>query len=128
MATKTILVIEDNEMNMKLMRAVLQLSPYRMVEAVDAETGLDLARKEQPDLVFMDIQLPGMDGFEATRIIKSDQELKNIPVIAMTGFAMDGDKETARKIGFDAYIVKPFKVAAILEMIDGFLGNSRPDK
>lgn len=128
MATKTILVIEDNEMNMKLMRAVLQLSPYRMVEAVDAETGLDLARKEPPDLVFMDIQLPGMDGFEATRIIKSDQELKNIPVIAMTGFAMDGDKETAREIGFDAYIVKPFKVAALLEMIDGFLGNIRPDK
>jgi CheY-like chemotaxis protein len=123
--TKTILVIEDNEMNMKLMRAVLQLGPYRMLEAVDAETGLELARKEHPDLVLMDIQLPGMDGLSATRIIKSDQELKRIPVIAITGFAMDADKENARDIGFETYVVKPFNVKTLLDTIDNTLRSGR---
>ncbi|MFA6411389.1 MAG: response regulator [Syntrophales bacterium] len=127
MTTKTILVIEDNEMNMKLMKAVLKIGPYRMLEAVDAETGLALARKDPPDLILMDIQLPGMDGLSATRIIKSDQELRTIPVIAITGFAMDADKENAKEVGFDAYIVKPFHVKALLEMIDGLLGLGRPD-
>jgi len=127
MTTKTILVIEDNEMNMKLMRAVLRLGPYRMVEAVDAETGLELIRKERPDLVLMDIQLPGMDGLSATRIIKADPELKGIPVIAITGFAMDGDKENAKEIGLAAYIVKPFNVKALLETIAFIIGDSRSD-
>lgn len=125
MTTKTILVIEDNEMNMKLMRAVLQLGPYRMLEAVDAETGLELARKEHPDLILMDIQLPGMDGLSATRIIKSDQELKRIPVIAITGFAMDADKENARDIGFETYVVKPFNVKTLLDTIDHTLRSGR---
>jgi CheY-like chemotaxis protein len=127
MTTKTILVIEDNEMNMKLMKAVLKIGPYRMLEAVDAETGLALARKDPPDLILMDIQLPGMDGLSATRIIKSDQELKKIPVIAITGFAMDADKENAREIGFEAYIVKPFNVKIFLETLATILGNSRSD-
>jgi two-component system cell cycle response regulator DivK len=128
MTSKTILVIEDNEMNMKLMRAVLQLGSYRMVEAVDAETGLALARAEHPDLILMDIQLPGMDGLSATRIIKADQELKRIPVVAITGFAMDADKENAKEIGFEAYIVKPFNVKALLDLIDGLLSTGRPDR
>jgi CheY-like chemotaxis protein len=127
MTTKTILVIEDNEMNMKLMRAVLKLGPYRMLEAVDAETGLALARKDPPDLILMDIQLPGMDGLTATRIIKSDQELKRIPVIAVTGFAMDADKENARDVGFETYIVKPFNVKTLLETLAITLGDSRSD-
>ncbi|MFA5181734.1 MAG: response regulator [Syntrophales bacterium] len=127
MATKTILVIEDNEMNMKLMRAVLQLGPYRMVEAVDAEAGLALARKDPPDLILMDIQLPGMDGLSATRILKADQELKRIPVIAITGFAMEADKENAMNVGFETYIVKPFNVKMLLETIAGILGDGRSD-
>ena len=127
MTAKTILVIEDNEMNMKLMRAVLQLGPYRMVEAADAETGLDLARSDPPDLILMDIQLPGMDGLSATRIIKADHELRRIPVIAITGFALDVDKENAMNIGFAAYIVKPFSVKALLETIAATLGDSSFD-
>ncbi len=127
MTAKTILVIEDNEMNMKLMRAVLQLGPYRMVEAADAETGLDLARNDPPDLILMDIQLPGMDGLSATRIIKADHELRRIPVIAITGFALDVDKENTMNIGFAAYIVKPFSVKALLETIAATLGDSSFD-
>jgi CheY-like chemotaxis protein len=127
MTTKTILVIEDNEMNMKLMKAVLDLGPYRMLQAVDAETGLELARKDHPDLIFMDIQLPGMDGLSATRIIKSDQELRDIPVFALTGFAMEVDKESAMEVGFDGYIVKPFNVKALLEMIARHFNDGQSD-
>ena len=87
MQEKTVLVIEDNAMNMKLMRAVLKVGQYRMVEAGDAEIGIRLAREERPDLILMDIQLPGMDGLSATRLLKEDPDLKEIPVLAMTGFA-----------------------------------------
>jgi len=117
MEAKTILVIEDNEMNMKLMKAVLQLGQYEVMEARDAETGLTLARETPPDLILMDIQLPGMDGLSATQIIKTDEQLKAIPVYAVTGFAMEGEKETARGIGFDGYIVKPFKVQELLDTL-----------
>jgi len=105
MADKTILVIEDNEMNMKLMRAILKMGNYRMLESVDAETGLRLVREHHPDLILMDIQLPGMDGLSATRIIKTDPDLKDIPVFALSGFAMESDKEKAADIGLAGYIV-----------------------
>lgn len=114
MADKTILVIEDNEMNMKLMRAVLNTGHYRMLEAMDAETGLRLVREHHPDLILMDIQLPGMDGLSATKIIKADPDLKDIPIFALTGFAMESDKEKASDIGFAGYIVKPFSVKGLL--------------
>lgn len=114
MADKTILVIEDNEMNMKLMRAVLKTGHYRMLEAMDAETGLRLVREHHPDLILMDIQLPGMDGLSATKIIKADPDLKDIPIFALTGFAMESDKEKASDIGFAGYIVKPFSVKGLL--------------
>jgi two-component system cell cycle response regulator DivK len=117
MEAKTILVIEDNEMNMKLMKAVLQLGKYEVLEAGDAETGLALARANPPDLILMDIQLPGMDGLSATQIIKADERLKAIPIYAVTGFAMEGEKEKARGIGFDGYIVKPFKVKELLDTL-----------
>ncbi len=117
MEEKTILVIEDNAMNMKLMRAVLKLGHYRMLEAPDAETGIRLARENRPDLVLMDIQLPGMDGLSATRIIKAESSLKDIPIFAMTGFAMEDDKQKAMDIGFAGYIVKPFHVKELLETI-----------
>jgi CheY-like chemotaxis protein len=120
MDEKTILVIEDNEMNMKLMRAVLRVGHYRMIEAMDAETGLRLVRESRPDLILMDIQLPGMDGLAATKIIKADPELKDIPIFALTGFAMESDKEKAMNIGFAGYIVKPLNVKEFLETI----GNS----
>jgi CheY-like chemotaxis protein len=117
MKEKTILVIEDNAMNMKLMRAILKLGHYRMLEAADAETGIRLAGEDPPDLILMDIQLPGMDGLNATRIIKADPDLKDIPIFAVTGFAMEDDKTKAMDIGFTGYIVKPFRVKGLLETI-----------
>jgi len=117
MADQTILVVEDNEMNMKLMRAILKVGNYRMLEAMDAENGLRLVREHHPDLILMDIQLPGMDGLSATRIIKTDPDLKDIPVFALSGFAMESDKEKAADIGLAGYIVKPFSVKGLLETL-----------
>ena len=114
MKNKTILVVEDNEMNMKLMREVLRLGKYAVLEAWDAETGIELARKHSPDLILMDLQLPGLDGLSATRILKADPLLKHIPVYAVTGFAMEAEKEKARGIGFEGYIIKPYKVQDVL--------------
>jgi CheY-like chemotaxis protein len=125
MEQKTVLVIEDNEMNMKLMSAVLQKGNYWMLEAKDAETGLRLVREHHPDLVLMDIQLPGMDGLSATQIIKSDPDLRDIPVFALTGFAMEGDKEKAMGSGFAGYIVKPFSVKGLLETLANYF-NEHP--
>ena len=88
---KTILVIEDNDLNMKLVRSLLKMGNYEMLEALDAETGINLTRKHRPDLILMDIQLPGMDGLRATRMIKDDPDLKSIPIVAVTSYAMQGD-------------------------------------
>ncbi|MGB5423796.1 MAG: response regulator [Desulfobacterales bacterium] len=118
MENRSILVIEDNELNMKLMRGIFQLGNYRIIEAVDAETGMRLAREHRPFLILMDIQLPGMDGLKATRIIKSDSELKDIPVVALTGFAMQGDEEKAWEAGCDGYITKPVDFKDVLKKID----------
>ncbi len=123
MEQKTILVIEDNEMNMKLMRAVMRVGNYRMVEAMDAETGLRLVKEARPDMILMDIQLPGMDGLNATQIIKADPNLKNIPIFALTGFAMESDKEKASDVGFEGYIVKPFNVKVLLDTISEYFQN-----
>jgi two-component system, cell cycle response regulator DivK len=125
MGDKAVLVIEDNEMNMKLMRAVLKLGCYRMLEASDAETGIRLAFEERPDLILMDIQLPGMDGLNATRIIKSDPSLKDIPVFALSGFAMEEEKQLALEIGFAGYIVKPFQIKELLAILALKIGNNR---
>jgi CheY-like chemotaxis protein len=125
---KTILVIEDNEMNMKLMRAVLNVGKYRILEATDAETGLRLVREHHPDLILMDIQLPGMDGLSATKIIKTDPELKGIPIFALTGFAMESDKEKATDIGLAGYIVKPYSVKVLLETLANFFNKRQAEK
>jgi CheY-like chemotaxis protein len=128
MADKTILVIEDNEMNMKLMRAVLKTENYQMLEAMDAETGIRLVREHRPSLILMDIQLPGMDGLSATKIIKADPDLKDIPIFALTGFAMESDKEKAKGIGLAGYIVKPFSVKGLLETLANCLDPHQTEK
>ena len=127
MKSRTILVIEDNDMNMKLMRAVLRLGNYEVLEAMDAETGIELARKRPPDLILMDLQLPGLDGLSATRILKADPLLKEIPVYAVTGFAMEAEKQKARGIGFAGYIVKPFGVQQLLGTLARQLAGTSPN-
>jgi CheY-like chemotaxis protein len=121
MANETVLVIEDNEMNMKLARSLLQLGKYSVLEASDAENGIKLAREHHPDLILMDIQLPGMDGLTATREIKNDPAVKDITVIALTSYAMQGDEEKAKDAGCAGYISKPIDTRSFLETVAQFL-------
>ena len=114
----TILVIEDNDVNMELFRDILlRLGKYRMLEAVDAETGIRLAREHHPDLILMDIELPGMDGLTASRLIKNDGELADIPIVALTSYAMSGDEEKARAAGCSGYLTKPINTRSFLKEI-----------
>jgi CheY-like chemotaxis protein len=117
MGNKTILVIEDNELNMKLVRSLLKMSSYVMVEAEDAETGIKLAREKKPDLILMDIQLPGMDGLSATKILKEDPSIKDTVIIALTSHAMEGDDKKVREAGCDGYITKPIDTRNFLQTI-----------
>ena len=121
MKIKTILVVEDNTLNMKLVRGLIKIGKYRMLEANDAESGIQLIREQQPDLVLMDIQLPGMDGLSATKIIKEDPDLKDIPIVALTSYAMQGDKEKALAAGCTGYIAKPIDTRKFLETVSQYL-------
>ena len=121
-----ILIIEDNEANMKLACLLLQNSGHETLSAVDAETGLTLARTERPDLVLMDIQLPGMDGLAATKLLKADPATAAIPVIALTAMAMKEDRDKTRAAGCDAYIAKPLRYKELLSAIDELLARSAP--
>lgn len=121
---KTILVVEDNALNMKLVRGLLGLGTYRMLEAKDAESGLVLAAREMPDLVLMDIQLPGMDGLTATRELKANDRLRHIPVVALTSYAMAGDDHKAAQAGCDGYITKPIDTRHFLSKIEALLPTS----
>jgi len=121
MENKEILVIEDNQLNMKLVRSLLQLGKFKVREAMDAETGIKLAREQQPDLILMDIQLPGMDGLSATQIIRKDPDLSNIPVVALTSYAMQGDEEKAKSVGCVGYIAKPIDTRSFLDTLTGYL-------
>ncbi len=124
MNNKTILVIEDNEINLKLMRSLLHIGNFNVIEAEDAETGMKIARQKKPDLILMDIQLPGMDGLEATSMLKNDPVTGHIPIIAVTSYAMDGDKKKAREVGCDWYISKPINTRTFLDEIKGFFQKS----
>ena len=121
MENKTVLVIEDNELNMKLVRSMLQLRHYQVLEAGDAEDGIQVAREHLPDLILMDIQLPGMDGLEATRIIRNDSILSNIPVLALTSYAMQGDEQKAISAGCAGYIAKPIDTRSFLDYLAEYL-------
>ena len=118
---KKVLVIEDNELNMKLVRSLLQLGNFEVAEAENAEKGIQLAKNCQPDLMLMDIQLPGMDGLEATRKIKEDGSLNGIPIVALTSYAMQGDEEKAIAAGCVGYITKPIDTKVFLKTIEKYL-------
>jgi two-component system cell cycle response regulator DivK len=112
-----VLVVEDNPANMTLANFLLESVGHKVLLATDAETGLTLARTEQPDLILMDIQLPGMDGLQATGLLKADEATREIPVIALTALAMKGDEERIRAAGCDGYIAKPLDYKAFLATI-----------
>jgi len=115
-----ILIVDDNELNIKLCRAILKDS-YQIFTATSAEEALESAKRILPDLILMDIQLPGMDGLTATRVIKSDDRLKATPVIALTSFAMVGDREKALSAGCDEYLPKPIDIQGLKSMVARFL-------
>jgi two-component system, cell cycle response regulator DivK len=113
----TILIVEDNPANMTLAVFLLESAGYGVLRATDAEAGLTLARIEQPDLVLMDIQLPGMDGLQATVLLKNDDVTRHIPVIALTALAMKGDEERILAAGCDGYIAKPMRYREFLATV-----------
>jgi CheY-like chemotaxis protein len=121
MQDRKILVIEDNELNMKLVVALLKIGDYQILQAVDAESGIRLARDQRPALILMDVQLPGIDGLAATRLIKADEELKATPVVALTSYAMQGDEEKAMEAGCDGYLSKPLDTRRFLGRIGEFI-------
>jgi two-component system cell cycle response regulator DivK len=116
-----VLVVEDNPANMKLTSLLLRSAGHQVLPAVDAETGLRLALAEQPALILMDIQLPGMDGLAATAILKQDPATASIPVIALSALAMKADKERSKMAGCDAYIVKPLRYQELYAVMDDLL-------
>ena len=118
--TKRILVVEDQPDNMRILRDLLTSVGYEMIEAEDGEDGVRAAVAERPDLILMDIQLPLLDGYEATRRIKADPALKHIPIIVVTSYALSGDDAKARSAGCDAYVAKPYSPRALLEKIRQF--------
>lgn len=121
----TILVVEDNEANMKLSTFLLESAEYTVLAATNAEIGLTLAREGRPDLILMDIQLPGMDGLQATAVLKASEETRDIPVIALTALAMKGDEERILAAGCDGYIAKPLDYRSFLSVVAERLARTR---
>jgi two-component system cell cycle response regulator DivK len=122
----TILVVEDNPLNLKLVRDVLRHAGYRVVEATTGEDGVRVAAEERPDLVLMDLQLPGIDGSEALRRIRASGA-PTVPIVAVTAFAMPADQAKARRDGFDGYLEKPLKVRALPAQVARLLAGEAPD-
>jgi two-component system, cell cycle response regulator DivK len=118
---KTILIVEDNALNMKLLNDLLQAEKYATLCAHTGEEGLEMARKQRPDLVLMDLRLPGMSGLQAVREMKADPDLKAVPVAAVTAYAMNGDETEIREAGCDAFIEKPFSIETLLGTVAGLL-------
>jgi two-component system cell cycle response regulator DivK len=121
---KTVLIVEDNELNMKLFHDLLDAHGYRTLQTRNGIDALSLARKHRPNLILMDIQLPEVSGLEVTKWLKDDEELRDIPVIAVTAFAMKGDEERIRQGGCEAYISKPISIATFLDTVRRYLGEA----
>ncbi|GGC57340.1 response regulator [Chelatococcus reniformis] len=119
---KTILIVEDNELNMKLFSDLLEAHGYRTLKTAHGIDAMELARADRPDLILMDIQLPEVSGLEVTRWLKQDPDLKAIPVIAVTAFAMKGDEERIREGGCEGYLSKPISVSKFLETVRNYVG------
>jgi len=117
MSEKTILYVEDNEFNRKIIRQALRKTTYRLVEATDGEAGVTMAQQILPDLILMDVQLPKLSGLEATRHLKADPRTAHIPIIVVTSFALSGDEQRAMEAGASAYIAKPYSPRELVALI-----------
>ncbi len=120
--SKRILVVEDTEDNRQIIRDLLTSAGYELIEAVTGEEGVAMAAQHRPDLILMDMQLPVLDGYEATRRIKAQPELKHIPVIAVTSYALAGDEAKTKAAGCDGYVAKPFSPRLLLAKVREFIG------
>ena len=118
---KTILIVEDDPRNLTLFRDLLQVSGYKTIEATDGKQGIELAKTGKPDLILMDIQMPKIDGLEATRILKANATTSNIPILALTAFAMKGDEERILQAGCDGYLAKPVDIKELLKKVAKYL-------
>ena len=123
MPGQRILVIEDNPLNLELVRALLEAHGYEVIDSGSAEEGIERARTEKPQLIFMDLGLPGTDGFAATQLLKADAATRHIPVVALTAHAMKGDDERARRAGCDGYLTKPIDTRSFPAVVARFLGR-----
>ncbi len=119
--SQRILIVEDQEDNRRILRDLLTSVGYELIEATDGLAGVERASSERPDLILMDIQLPGIDGYEATRRIKADPALQGIPIIAVTSYALSGDEAKAAAAGCDGYVSKPFSPRALLAKVREYL-------
>jgi len=120
-ARKRVLIVEDNPLNMRLFSAMIAAEGYEVLEANSGQRGLELAQQEHPDLIIMDIQLPGMSGLEVTQNLKADSATHDIPIIATTAFATRGDEEVILATGCDAYMAKPIAISQFLELVETFM-------
>lgn len=125
-STKCVLVVEDNELNKKLFCDLLGANGYRVVHTADGMEVMDIARAEKPDLILMDIQLPEVSGLEVTSWLKKDDDLKNIPIVALTAFAMKGDEEKILEGGCQGYLSKPISIVTFLATVKNFITMDTP--
>ena len=121
---KTVLIVEDNELNMKLFNDLLEAHGYTTLQTKDGVEALQIARLHRPDLILMDIQLPEVSGLEITKWLKADEELRGIPVVAVTAFAMQGDDAKIRQAGCDSYLTKPISIAGFMQAIEHHLSDA----
>lgn len=118
---KVILIVEDDSKNLKLLRDLLKVTGYTTLEATDGRQGVEIAKHKKPDLILMDIQMPVLDGLEATRILKSDSETKDIPIVALTAYAMKGDEQRMSEAGCNGYMAKPIDTREFIKMVAEYL-------
>ncbi|HSM40697.1 MAG TPA: response regulator [Afifellaceae bacterium] len=119
---KTVMIVEDNDLNMKLFNDLLRANGYETLPMRNGHEALEMLKEAKPDLIIMDIQLPEISGLEVTRIIKQDDRLRDIPVIAVTAFAMKGDEERIRQGGCEGYLSKPISVSTFVETVKTYVG------
>ena len=124
MSDRTVLHIEDNEYNRKIVRQLLSRTTYRLLEAADGEEGLAVAKRELPDLILMDVQLPKLSGLDATRLLRADPRTANIPLVVVTSFALSGDDRKAMDAGASAYLAKPYSPRDLMALINRFLPDN----